>query len=311
MGAVGLTIPGLRDPLDRVGLDVEDDLARGRVADEAQVLLAELVPGDREVGVAVELAHLAADSRRGQCCLRVRGLADLHEAPTGRGGLDRRGGRRAPERVDDVGGAVAARSLLECGHEVVFFEAHGRVGAELGRTLQTLGISADRDDALGAEELRSLRGDEPDSPGRAEHEHAVVLPHGRAPRDGHPARHPGNATGSCDLVSHRVWERDTEVGRCGCALRQQSVAREAEAVAEEIDARAVGGAADALAAGDVRKLGMAAEVTARADVDVDRVERDRRDLVNRLARGVRPVGELGWPTELADHRSSHRAASSR
>ena len=156
-----------------------------------------------------------------------------------------------------------------------------------------------------------MRSDEPDRPGRAEHEHAVVRPHGRAPRDRHPAGHAGNAARGRDLVRDRVRERNAEVGRCGRALRQQSVAGEAETVAEKVDARAVGSVADTLAAGDVRKLGMAAEVTARADVDVDRVERDRRDLVNRLARGVRPVGERRWPTELADHRSSHRAACSR
>src|SRR6266542_1207510 len=162
VGAVGLPLPGLRDPLEGVGLDVEDNLTSGSVADEAQVLLAELVLGDREVGVAVELSHLAADRRRGQRHLCARRLADLDEAPAGRGGLDRGGRRRAPERVDDVGRAVAACCLLERPDKVVFLEVHGRVGPELGRALQTLGITADGDDALGAEEFRRLRDDEPD-----------------------------------------------------------------------------------------------------------------------------------------------------
>jgi hypothetical protein len=140
------------------------------------------------------------------------------------GGLGRGDRRRAPERVDDVRRAVAACRLLERADKVVFLEAHGRIGPELGRTLQTLGITADRDDALGAEEFRRLRGDEPDRAGRAEHEHAVVVPHGRAPRDGHPAGHPGNATRSRDHVRDRVRERDAEVGRGGGTLRQQSVA---------------------------------------------------------------------------------------
>jgi hypothetical protein len=221
------------------------------------------------------------------------------------GGLGRGDRRRAPERVDDVRRAVAACRLLERADKVVFLEAHGRIGPELGRTLQTLGITADRDDALGAEELRRLRGDEPHSAGRAEHEHAVLASDGRAPRDGHPAGHAGNATRRRDFVRDRVRERDAEGDRCGGSLCQQPVAGKAEALAEEVDARAVRGAADALAAGDVRELRMTAEVAARPDVDVNRIERHRRDLVGRLARGLRSVDDLRWPTELADQRSSH------
>jgi predicted ATP-grasp superfamily ATP-dependent carboligase len=103
----------------------------------------------------------------------------------------------------------------------------------------------------------------------------------------------------------RVRERDAEVGRCGGSLCQQSVAGKAEALAEEVDARAVVGAADALAAGDVRELRMTAEVAARPDVDVNRIERHRRDLVGRLARGLGSVDDLRGPTEFADQRSSH------
>jgi hypothetical protein len=77
---------------------------------------------------------------------------------------------------------------------------------------------------------------------------------------------------SRNLIGDRVRERDAQVGRCGRALRQQSVAGEAEAVAEEVDARAVGGASDALAAGDIGELRMAGEVASGADVDVEWIQ---------------------------------------
>ena len=180
-------------------------------------------------------------------------------------------------------GAGAARRLLERGGEVVFPQAHDRVCAELGCTFEPLRVSACRDDVRCAEELRRLHGDQSDGARRAEHQHAVVLSHRRAPCDRHPAGHPGDPARSRYLVGHRFRQGNAEVGRRSRALRQQAVAGDAEAVAEEVDARAVGGTADAFAAGDIRDLRMAAEVAAGTDVDVDCVQRDCGDLVDRLS----------------------------
>src|SRR6266536_2704006 len=63
IGADGLSLPSLRNPLERIRLNVEDDLARGRVAEEAQVLLTVRVCRHGEVAVPVDLSHLASDRR--------------------------------------------------------------------------------------------------------------------------------------------------------------------------------------------------------------------------------------------------------
>ena len=158
---------------------------------------------------------------------------------------------------------------------------------------------------LHPEELGRLHGDESDRAGRAEHEHAVVCPHRRTPSDRHPPGHARDAACCRYLVRHRFRQGNTEVGGCRRALREQSVARESEAVAEEVGTGAVGGAADALAARDVRELRVARKVASGSDVDVYRVQGHRRDLVDRLARRLRPVGQLGRRSERTDHRGSH------
>ena len=133
----------------------------------------------------------------------------------------------------------------------------------------------------------------------------------RAPRNRHPAGHPRDATARGDLVRDGFGEWDAEIGRCDRALGQESVAGEAEAVAEEVDAGSVGCASDAFAAGDVRELRMAGEVAAGADVDVDRIERHGRDVVHGFAERLRPLRSLGRPAELGDHCSPHLVAEAR
>src|SRR5436190_550621 len=78
----------------------------------------------------------------------------------------------------------------------------------------------------------------------------------------------------CDsqLVARPVGHRDAEVGRARDPLGEAAVAGEPEAVREQVHASPVGRTAHALAARNERKRGMAAEVAARADVDVDRIQ---------------------------------------
>ncbi len=164
------------------------------VTDEAQIVLAEHVPGHREVRVAVDLAHLPADrAPRRETPPRLR---------TGRSG--RAASRVLPPACAAAAGAPQSVSTTYVGPSPPAASLKALARSSCSRLTvasapssaarcQTLRVASRGDDMLGAEQLRRLHGDEPDRARRPEHEHAVVLPHRRAPRDGHPAGHPCDA----------------------------------------------------------------------------------------------------------------------
>ena len=169
--------------------------------------------------------------------------------------------RLAPERVDADGEALRAEDALE--------------PVERNRAVAPAPGGADHHRR--AEQLRRLNRDEPDGPARAEHEHAVAradlcLPGDRNPR-GDP-RNPGRrGKRRVDLdrqPQHRL------AGNVH-ALREEARLADAAAVAEEVDERAVLGAADGLAPGRIRERRMAAVEGPVADSDVERIERHRLD----------------------------------
>ena len=312
VGAGRLSLPCLGDALERVGLDIDDDLAGCGVTDEAGVVLAKHISRDGVVGEAVDLAHLPADRGRRHRHLAACRLTDLDEAPARCGRQDCGHGGWPPECIDDMGRAFSARCFLECGHEVVGIEVHGCVGAELRRPREPLRIPTRSNDMLGAEELRRLDRDKPDGSGRTEHEHAVFLRNRRTPGNRHPAGHPCDPARDGDLVGHPVGERCPELGAGGCTLGQESVVGETEPTAEQVDTGTVRATTNALAARDERQPRMAPEEPARTDVDVDRVERDGRDLVDSSSPDrLRPFRENWWRTEFADHCGSHQFFLSR
>ena len=232
------------------------DVTRDGMSDEAAVVVGELVRGHGEVRVAEDREVLEANGRRRELRRRPRGLAEVDDRRPGSGGLDGRGRRRAPERIEDVARALAAERVLERRDEVLcLVEAERRVGAERRGPLEPFRAPARGDDPRGPEQLRRLDGDEPDRAGGAEHEDVLAAAERRAPRERQP---PGE---TCD--AERGGER--RVGAVGHldrvrvadrrSLGHRPVRRPSRDAAEDPDEPPVAVAADGFAPGDIRQLG--------------------------------------------------------
>src|SRR6185312_13646583 len=121
-GALGLPLPRGRDLVERDAVDVEDDVAGGDVADEAVVVLGQLVLGYGEVRVTEERKVLEAHGRRGELRGRARRLAQVDDRRARDRGLDRGGHRCAPDRIEHVARPLAPERVLECRNEIVGVE---------------------------------------------------------------------------------------------------------------------------------------------------------------------------------------------
>ena len=254
-------------------------VAGGDVADEAVVVLRELVLGDGEVGMAEDREVLEPDGAGGELGGRAGRLAEVDDRrPRGRR-LHRRGDGCAPDRVEDVARAVAAERVLERRDEVVHVElrpsrplrarsrARGpwrsgprrrpaRRRAALPpaprpdrRRRSRRGRERSRRPVSGA---RQASGSQPASP---------AIPRPAATAGIGPVRHGDR---------HRVADRDL--------LRHGAVRRPAERAAEHPHDPAVGRPADSLAPGNVRELGMARGQDPARDGEVDRVDGRREHL---------------------------------
>src|SRR5215218_4500552 len=113
---VGLTLPRLRDGVERNALQVEAHFPGDRVPHKAHVVLGEHVWRDgvnREAkqGQAFEANRLRGKSGRGTCR-----LAEVYDSRLRRGCKD--GGRPglAPECIEDVARTVTTESLFERRH---------------------------------------------------------------------------------------------------------------------------------------------------------------------------------------------------
>jgi hypothetical protein len=274
-------------------------------------VLGELVLGDGVVGVAEDRevleAHGGGRELRGGAC----GLAEVDDRRARDRGLDGRGRRRAPHRVEHVARALAPERVREGGDEVVGVEPHRCVGPELGGALEPPLAAPGGDDAGRAEELRGLHRDEPDAARRAQHEDVLATLERRAPREGEPPGEPRDPepgrhrrVGTVrDADRHRVVDREP--------LGHRAVACPTECPAEHPDDRAVGSAADAFAPRDVRERRRPGGEHAPRDREVDRVDRRREHVHHARLRDRLHRPDLGGPTELPDQRCPHGAHPTR
>src|SRR4051812_28415687 len=151
-GGAALALPGVGDLVERPALEVDGDVAAGRVLGQAQVPLAAHVhgrEGDRE---AADVERLRADQRRREDELGTGHVADLDVAGALSGGAHRgeRGG--APQHVDRDVDAVARRRADGAGEVVLGVDRDDGVGAAGPEPLEPRAAEVRRDDAPGAEQ---------------------------------------------------------------------------------------------------------------------------------------------------------------
>ncbi len=154
----------MRDPgrcylVEHESLDVDPDPTGGDVFCNLEVRLPALVRGEGEVRMAEDGKTLSADDRGGERRLRPGRLADMNDPRLGRGRLGGSPDRPSPQRVDHEGGAVAATCLPQLAGQVVTLERNGRIGAQLERPPEPIGVAARGDHPFGTEQTGGLEGD--------------------------------------------------------------------------------------------------------------------------------------------------------
>jgi len=180
----------------------------------------------------------------------------------------------------------------------------GRVGAERPRALQPVLAARGRDDAAGAEQLRRLHADLADYAAGAEDQHALARLQAAAPLERQPGGEPRYAEADGERRVESVGHRVAAAGRNLRALAERAVRLDARV---EVDEAAVGASADALLAGDVRRLVALVRERAAGDPDVDRVQAGRQHVEHLGARRVVELADLGHRAVLAEDRCTHRA----
>jgi hypothetical protein len=225
-----------------------------------------------------------------------------------RGGLACGDDGLAPQRVDHRRGTVAVeRRAKPVGEPVGGLELDDGIGTELARALEARRIATGGDDALCSEQTRSLDGDRPRCSGRTQHEYAVARPDAFAERQRAPRDDSRDAERDRDVVRDAVDDVEQPLRRNRRLLGERSVTRDAEAVAEGVDAFAVGALGNHLRARDVRKRRVAAVEPSRGDREVERIQSDgaTADQLAVAGRGLGNVVDARRRSELVDARRAH------
>src|SRR3954447_23616233 len=287
-----LAAPRFARPVERKRLALDLQLtARGQL-DQARVGGFGLVARDVSQREADDRERLAAYVSGPQGRLGAGRLAELYIAGRIARSLDGELSGSAPERInDDIEGATQIQGLTD------LWNRDDCVRPQLADGLERLGVTGCRHDVRGAEDLRRLHGYESDDSGGAEHQHALAAAHVGAPLDSEPTGQSGDAERGGQRVVGAVGQHDRLLLVGQRVLGERSTRRWLEPdLRARLQPVALDHAANGLAPHYVRNVRRAAVELPERDRDVDRVERRRRDLHERLTLAALRLGRF------ADHR---------
>jgi hypothetical protein len=283
---------------------VRDGEPSGRgVAGHGLHRLGLLLAGQRVVGVPEQPQRPAADGRGVERAALVGRAAEVDQPATRAQALERRRGRYAEERVEhQVDGAVRRRpdpvgQLVDL-VGVVDVELDHRVRAGGERALLTGVRAGGADHARGAVQPGELERRLADHAAGAEHQHGLALGQLTAPGERHVRRDRGEPERG-HLGRHRALRQRDQVrlrhrGDGGhAAVAGSHAGRRREPHRAAVDR------ADALDARHVRRPGNAEVRAARGAQQVERRDRRRADVHQRLARGRDGLGAVDHGGRLA------------